>query len=161
MEEIIKLNRRYVDQLAEVDFESEHPVDAQRNLSKAKMKRYISLRFDEGKEIFFGLKKDKELIGYITLKPFFPGWKHCEIYWLAVKKKFQRQEFGKKLVWYLEDYARKKGFRKTCLYTGKDMKDAQKFYQKMGYKYVNEFPCFYGFETGNTTAVLLSKELSQ
>lgn len=58
-------------------------------------------------EIFFGYKLNNELVGYVTLKPFFPGHKHCELYWLAVKKKYQEQGIGTKLVKFIENYAKK------------------------------------------------------
>ena len=107
---------------------------------------------------FFGLKENNILKGYITLKPFFPGHKHCEIYWLSVRNKFQGQGIGTKLMKFIEKYAKKKGFRKTCLYTNKIMKKTRKFYEKRGYKFVNEFPEYYGFPKNNT-AVLYAKSL--
>lgn len=91
-------------------------------------------------EIFFGYKLNNELVGYVTLKPFFPGHKHCELYWLAVKKKYQEQGIGTKLVKFIENYAKKKKFRKIFIYTGKPMKKTRKFYEKIGYEFVNEFP---------------------
>jgi len=123
------------------------------------MKRKIKNRFDEGHELFFGYRQDNELVGYVTLKPFFPGYKHCEIYWLAVKKKCQGQGIGTKLMRFIEKYAKKNGFRKVCLYTGQNMKLTKKFYEKIGYKLVNKFPRYYGYPTGNTTAILYAKEI--
>ncbi|MGE0792951.1 MAG: GNAT family N-acetyltransferase [Candidatus Woesearchaeota archaeon] len=160
MEKIIKLNKKYLDQLAEVDFSCEHPNDTQRKLTKVKMKKYISERFDKKQEIFFGYKINSEIVGYATLKLFFPGYKHCELYWLAVKKKFQKQGIGKKLMEFVESFAKKKGFRKVCLYTDEDMIGAQKFYKKCGYKLINKFPNYYGFGKGfNNTAVMMYKEI--
>ena len=123
------------------------------------MKRGIKNRFDEGHELLFGYRQDNELVGYVTLKPFFPGYKHCEIYWLAVKKKCQEQGIGTKLMRFIEKYAKKNGFRKVCLYTGQNMKLTKKFYEKIGYKLVNKFPRYYGYPTGNTTAILYAKEI--
>ena len=157
MDRIIKLNRGHVEQLAIIDFESEHQGDRQRNIKKSDMKKNVQNRFDKGHEIFFGYKHTRELAGYVTLKPFFPGYKHCEVYWLAVKKKFQGRGIGTKLMDFIENYAKKKGFRKVCLYTGKDMKLSRKFYEKKGYSLVNEFHGYYGYLTGNTTAVLYAK----
>ena len=144
--------------MADVDFECEHPVDVQRNLTWANMKRYLLKRYNDGQEKFYGYKLNNELLGYVTLIPFFPGHKHCEVYWLAVKKKVQKQGVGKKLMTYIENHAKEQGFRKVCLYTGQEMIDAQNFYKKIGYYKVNEFPGYYGFE-GNTTAVLFAKVL--
>jgi len=159
MGKIIKLDRRHINQLADIDFECDHPVDVQRNLSKSDMKKYILKRINEKTEIFFGYKQNNELIGYVTMIPSFPGYKHCEVYWLAVKKKFQKQGIGKKLMKFIENFAKNKGFRKVCLYTGKEMKNAQLFYKKIGYEFVNEFKNFYGFESSNTTSVLYVKSI--
>ena len=159
MNKIIRLDRRHIEQLVIIDFESEHQGDRERNISKSDMKKGIRDRFNKGHEIFFGYKQNNELVGYVTLKPFFPGHKHCEVYWLAVKKKCQGQGIGTKLMKFIEDYAKKNGFRKVCLYTGKNMKLTRKFYEKLGYKLINEFPGYYGYPTGNTTAVLYAKSL--
>ncbi len=158
MNKIIKLDRRHIEQLAIIDFESEHQ-NPSKYVGRKRMKKGIQNRFDKGHEIFFGYKQNNELVGYVTLKPFFPGHKHCEVYWLAVKKKCQGQGIGKKLMKFIEKYAKKNGFRKVCLYTGKNMKLTRKFYEKIGYKLVNEFPGYYGYPTGNTTAVLYAKSL--
>ena len=60
---------------------------------------------------------------------------------------------------FIEEYAKKNDFRKVFLYTGKNMKLTRKFYEKLGYKMINEFPGYYGYPTGNTTAVLYAKPL--
>ena len=158
MYKIIKLNRGHIEQLALVDFESEHQ-NSSKVFNKNQMKKEIQKRFEEGHELFFGYKLNNELVGYVTLKPFFPGHKHCEVYWLAVKKKNQGQGIGKILMSFIENFAKKKGFRKVCLYTGKNMKKTRKFYEHIGYKLINEFPGYYGYPTGNTTAVLYAKSL--
>jgi len=156
MDKIIKLDRRHIEQLAIIDFESEHQ-NSFKHVNKKEMKKGIQNRFNKSHEIFFGYKRNNELIGYITLKPFFPGYKHCEVYWLAVKKKYQGQGIGSKLMRFIEKYAKKNGFRKVCLYTGQNMKLTRKFYEKLGYKFVNEFKGYYGYPSGNTTAVLYVK----
>ncbi|MBN2880679.1 GNAT family N-acetyltransferase [Candidatus Woesearchaeota archaeon] len=159
MEKIIRLNRRHFDDIVNIDICSEHQGDTSNNTSKLEMRKDLISRFDDGYEIFFGFKHDSELIGYVTLKPFFPGYKHCEVYWLAVKKKYQGKGIGTSLMKYVEEYAKSLGFRKICLYTGKDMNLTRKFYEKIGYSFVNEFPGYYGYLTGNTTAVLYAKLL--
>ena len=77
---------------------------------------------------------------------------------LAVKKKCQEQGLGTKLIKFIEKYAKRNGFRKIYLYTGKNMKRTRKFYEKLGYKLVNEFPGYYGYSKNNT-AVLYVKKL--
>lgn len=159
MEKITKLNKRHIKQILQIDYESEHQGDIERKAKKIEMLKEIKERFEEKHEEFFGYKEGKELIGYVTLKPFFPGYKHCEVYWLAVKKKDQGKGIGKKLMKFIEEYARKKGFRKVCLYTGKNMKKTRGFYEKIGYEFVNEFKNYYGYETGNKTAVMYYKKI--
>jgi ribosomal protein S18 acetylase RimI-like enzyme len=159
MAEIIRLNRRHLKQLAKIDYESEHQVGRQRKVTLKEYEKEDRERFDKGHEIFFGYKEDGVLKGYVTLKPFFPGYHHCEVYWLAVSKFFQRQGIGTKLMRFIENYAKKKKFRKVCLYTNKTMKHSRRFYEKNDYKLINEFKGFYGYKTGNTTSVLYCKNL--
>ena len=158
MDNIIKLDRRHMEALFLIDFESEHQ-NSSKHVNKKEMKKGIQNRFDKGHEIFFGYKQNNELIGYVTLKPFFPGYKNCEVYWLAVKKKCQGQGIGSKLMKFIETYAKKNGFRKVCLYTGQNMTFIRKFYEKLGYKFINEIKGYYGYPSGNTTAVLYVKSL--
>ena len=158
MGKIIKLNKRNIEQLAVIDVESEHE-NSSKHKSKEEMMIEIIDRFAKGYEIFFGYRENRELLGYVTMKPFFPGYKHCEVYWLAVKKRRQGEGIGTKLMEFIEKYAKKKGFRKVCLYTGKNMKQTRKFYEKLGYRFINEFPGYYGYRSGNTTAVLYVKSI--
>ncbi len=72
MDKIIKLNRRHVKEIAQIDFESEHQ-NSSKVFNKNQLLNNIKERFDKGHEIFFGYKKDNELVAYVTLKPFFPG----------------------------------------------------------------------------------------
>ncbi|MFT4303901.1 MAG: GNAT family N-acetyltransferase [Candidatus Woesearchaeota archaeon] len=159
MDKIIKLNKGHTKILSEIDYESEHQYEKKQNISKQTMKKGIIKRFQKKQEIFFGYKINNILVGYITLKPFFPGHNHCEIYWLAIRKKYQKKGIGKKLVKFIETYAKKKGFRKVCLYTNKNMKKTRAFYEKIGYKYINEFKGYYGYKNGNTTSVLYTKKI--
>jgi ribosomal protein S18 acetylase RimI-like enzyme len=161
MRRIIKLNKNNAEELSEIDYESEHQGDRERNIRKKDMKKSILDRFKKKQEIFFGYKENKEIKGYATLKPFFPGYKHCELYWMAVKKKDQQKGIGRELLKFTESFARKKGFRKIFLYTGKDMKKTRKFYEKNKYKKINEFKGYYGYKTGNTTGILYGKELKK
>lgn len=155
---IIKLDRRHVEQIVSIDFESKHQ-NSSKLFNKKQMMKELKERFEKKQEIFFGYKQGKELVGYVTLKPFFPGYKHCEVYWLAVKKKMQGRGIGSKLMIFIENYAKKKGFRKICLYTGENMLLTQNFYTKIGYDLINKFPNYYGYLEGNTTAVMYCKEL--
>lgn len=147
--------------MAIIDFESEHKGDKERKVTKKDMKKEIINRFHKSHEKFFGYKINNELVAYITLKPFFPGHKHCEIYWLAVKKKYQNMGIGTKLINFICNLSKKMNFRKVFVYTGKNMNLTKKFYEKNGFKLINEFKEYYGFEIGDTTAVLYGKKLNK
>jgi len=157
---IIRLNRGHIKELAEVDAEAEHSLMVRyvKPTMRDHRERLVK-RFNEGHEMFFGYKEDGILKGYITLKPFFPGHKHCEIYWLSIRKQYQGQRIGTKLISFVEKLAKRMGFRKIFLYTGKAMDGERKFYGKKGFRFINEFPGYYGFAAGPTTAVLYGKEL--
>lgn len=150
--------REYSDDLAGIDYESGHEGDRERNVTLEDMKKNLKERFRQGHETFFAYGEDGILKGYASLKPFFPGHKHCELYWIAVRKKYQGKGIGTELLGYLENYARKQGFRKVCAYTGRSMIRTREFYEKRGYYPVNEFPDYYGFEKNNT-AVLYAKKI--
>ena len=53
MDKIIKLDKKHIEQLAIIDFESEHQGDREMNISIFEMKKGIQNRFKEGHEIFF------------------------------------------------------------------------------------------------------------
>jgi ribosomal protein S18 acetylase RimI-like enzyme len=158
MDQIIIVNRGSIQSLVTVDEEAQHQVTG-KLFSKKEKKEELKKRFDEGHEIFYAYKKNKEIIAYATFKPFFPGYKHCEIYWLNVKKNYQGQGIGTKLITHIEKLAKEKGFRKVCVYTGKNMEKTRGFYEKNKYLFVNEFKEYYGFPVGNRTAVLYVKSL--
>ncbi len=157
MDSIVKVDKRSFNALLQVDLKANH--QATGNFSKKEKLKELKKRFDERYEIFYAYKKDKEIIAYATIKPFFPGYKHCEVYWLNVKQKYQGKGIGTKLLNYVEKIAKKQGFRKVCIYTGKTMKKTRHFYKKNNYKLVNEFPDYYGSLTGNRTAVLYAKKV--
>jgi ribosomal protein S18 acetylase RimI-like enzyme len=155
----IKCTRANIPQLAEIDFQSEHPGDAREGLTKKEMEAGIRKRFDEARELFYAAKVDRKLVGYATLILFFPGYKHAELYWLAVKKSHQCRGIGSALVEHIATLAKRQGFRKLCLYTGDDLKPAHRFYKKNKFCLVNTFPDYYGFSEGNTTAALFCRRL--
>jgi ribosomal protein S18 acetylase RimI-like enzyme len=159
VERIIRLDPRHIPLLADIDFESEHQGDRAGGVSRHEMLREIERRFSKHHERFFGYRDEKGILGYVTLKPFFPGHRHCEVYWLAVRKSAQGRGIGKKLMRFIERYAKGLGFRRVCLYTGKDMTRTREFYEHIGYTKVNEFPRYYGYASGNTTAILYEKDL--
>ncbi len=160
MGEIVRINKKSINELAEIEFESEHEVEKARGITLKECKAELIERFARGHEQFFGYKEDGILKGYVTLTPFFPGYKHCEVYWLSVRKAFQGKGIGTALMAFIEGYARKQGFRKVCLYTNKTMNATRAFYEKRGYVMINEFPGYYGYaDASKNTAVLYAKVL--
>ncbi len=160
MFEIVRLDKESINQLAEIDFESGHEIDKSRGVTLQDYKTELIERFNLGYELFFGYKEENVLKGYATMKPFFPGHKHCELYWLSVCKTFQGKGIGTALMTFIEDYARKLGFRKVCIYTNKEMVGARNFYEKRGFVLINEFPGYYGYgDASKNTAVLYAKIL--
>jgi len=158
MWKIIKMGRKNIEELAEIDSEAEHQIGKKRKVKVSDYKKELTERFNKNQEIFFGFMEDNMIKGYVSLKPFFPGYKHCEVYWLSVRKKYQNRGIGTKLMNFIEKYTKKKGFRKVCLYTNKIMKKTRSFYENLGYKKVNEFPGYYGYSKNNT-AVLYAKNI--
>lgn len=160
MGEIVRLDKKSLGALAEIDFEAEHEIRKSNGIKLEECRAELIERFARGYEIFFGYKENGYLEGYAAFKPFFPGHKHCEVYWLSVRKTFQGEGIGTALLTFIEDYARKQGFRKICLYTNKLMKKTRAFYEKRGYSLINEFPGYYGYaDESKNTAVLYAKML--
>ncbi len=106
---IIKCDKRHLAELASVDFESEHP--------KGPNKGQSISRFGTFQKKKHGTHLRLKINLLVTLKGDFPGYKHCEIYWLAVRKSFQGKRIGSALVSYIIKIAKDKGYRKVCLYT--------------------------------------------
>lgn len=156
MNKFIKLNKKHLTELADIDYHSAHQIEGHRTL--ASYKKELVKRFNKKHELFFGYREEGILKAYITIKLFFPAHKRCEVHWLAVRKEFHQEGIGSKLMRHIELYAKKNGFRKVCLYTNKKKKLARRFYEKNGFKIVNEFPNYYGFKKNNA-AVLFAKDI--
>lgn len=112
-----------------------------REFSKPPFKERVSIK-DVLKSLRFYLKigriylaiKENEIIGIIVFK--------IEQYWegkviiiedLAINKKFQSQGIGKKLMKFVESYAKKEKAEFVLFATNKKS-EAIKFYKKLGYK---------------------------
>jgi ribosomal protein S18 acetylase RimI-like enzyme len=100
--------------------------------------------------LFNNLIKDKnyeiylyENSGVVALKKEFNGFNNCEIYWLTVDKKDHRKGIGKELLQFVENRAKKLKFKGIYIYTHPIHKVAIRFYKKMNYKKINEFPNYY------------------
>ncbi|MBI5884683.1 GNAT family N-acetyltransferase [archaeon] len=155
---IRKATKKDFDDLLLIDAESDWVPANQAKLGKKFREKELSGRFAKGIEEFFLITERNEPVGYAGFLPDFPGHRHAELYWLAVRERFQRQGYGKKLAVFVEGLAKKKGFRKMCLYTRKE-NPARKFYEALKFKKVNEFPDYYGFKKASNTAVLYCKNL--
>ena len=159
MEKVIfRLNRKHIDVLSDIDAESEHETDKENLTTKKQYLEELSKRFKINHELFFGFKENGILKGYVTIKPFFHGRGNCELYWLAVRKKYQKTGIGTRLTEFAEKISRQMGFRAIYLYTNKVMVKTRMFYEKRGYKLINEFPGYYDYPKNNT-AVLYGKKI--
>ncbi|MEW6063389.1 MAG: GNAT family N-acetyltransferase [Nanoarchaeota archaeon] len=154
---IIKLKKKDLNALTEIEFQSQY-INIKRKISKKQMKKYMLNRVTRGRELFFGYKEGGEIKGAIGFKPLSSDRHYCQIHWIAVKRKFQRQGIGRKLIKFIEKFAKKNNFKKICLYTGEDMHNIRRFYEKLGYKNTKRLPNFYKIGK-NRTAILYSKML--
>ena len=84
----------------------------------------VKIKLNE-REIFC-LEDNKVIIGIVDLKD-------NKIGGLFVRNDLIRKGSGKKLLEFIEDYARKKGIKKVYLFA---TKSAQGFYEKFGYEVV-------------------------
>jgi ribosomal protein S18 acetylase RimI-like enzyme len=93
-------------------------------------------------ETFVGIiEKDKEgvllavegteIIGNVVIMPFGP--KMSWFFRLAVKKKYQKQGIGSKLIEEVERILAKRGVKEVGLYVKANREDLQEFYKKKGY----------------------------
>ena len=125
--------------IAKINMGSGDPVDKILGITESWVKNsFKKLLNDKRYEAF--LYEDK---GVAVLKKEFSGFGNCELYWLTVDKKYQGEGIGKKLVHFIEARARKLKFRGIYLYTHPIHKPATKFYKKLGFKKINEFPNYY------------------
>ncbi len=125
--------------IAKINKGSGDPVDKILGITESWVKNsFKKLLNDKRYEAF--LYEDK---GVAVLKKEFSGFGNCELYWLTVDKKYQGEGIGKKLVHFIEAHARKLKFRGIYLYTHPIHKPTTKFYKKLGFKKINEFPNYY------------------
>ena len=99
-------------------------------------------------KIFFVLIDDEKIIGTIQL-----DLKEKAIDRLYLNPKYFGKGFGKKLLVYAEDYAKKKKINKIKLYP---TDYALKFYKKSGYKIIRKF---IGTKNGGYPVIEMEKKL--
>lgn len=90
------------------------------------------LRGDKEVDMFAGFMGD-ELMATVFLSHI--DSELCQIKALIVDKKYRKTGLGKKLMEFIEDYARKKGYSKAKLM---GRVSVEEFYKKLGYKPISE-----------------------
>ncbi len=88
----------------------------------------IDLQQDKD-EIIIGIFNQKRIIAVLQLKPLEQNT--VKLRQMAVDNDYRRGGYGKKLIRFAEDYARKKGFRQIILHA---RQVALGFYEKLGYQ---------------------------
>jgi len=158
---IRKATDKDLPKLLDVDYECDSIVIKRLKLGKDKLKEALHKRFNESNKEFYvyEIANNKEILGYATLKLEFPGYKNCELSWVAVKQKYHNKGIGKKLVKFIEQLVKKKGFRNIYAYTSeKGNENAHEFYKKLGYRKINALEDYY---SDGTKAVLYGKMLNE
>ena len=112
--------------------------------------------FDNQNNDFYVNEENGKIVAAIGLDKDFPVHNSCGIIFLAVLKEEHGKGIGRELVQFIENKAKKLGSERIFLYTADDNLDAQKFYGKLGYEKINEFPGYYSW---GQTAFLYGKGL--
>lgn len=126
-----------------VEQNSNHPFYEKYPRRKKGISPWLKRRFSEKNNEFYVYEKDK-IIAYVALKKEFPAPNSGELICLSVLVKEQRRGIGKELAQFVEERMRELGLTRIFLYTGKENINAQRFYEKLNYKKINEFPNYYG-----------------
>jgi len=100
------------------------------------------------KKIFFILEENKKIIGVVQL-----DLNEKSVDRLFLIPKYFGKGYGKRLMDFAEDYAKKKGIKKIILYP---TDYALNFYKKVGYKIVKEF---IGTKNGGYPVIEMEKKL--
>lgn len=113
--------------------------------------------YNKGNSVYFVIEQDGEIIGGSGIAPLENGSKEiCELQKMYFSPKARGKGLGEEMILKCLDFAKEVGFEKCYLETLDMMKDAQKLYQKVGFKYLEEpLGC-----TGHTNCpVWMMKEL--
>jgi ribosomal protein S18 acetylase RimI-like enzyme len=89
----------------------------------------VKRAFLKKKRIFWVAKKEKEIVGFLIA--IIEDEEIVFINWMGVKKGFQGQGIGKKLVLNWENWAKKEGYKKLRVST--TVKENISFYEKLGF----------------------------
>jgi len=85
----------------------------------------------------FVLEDGGKIIGHITLSLYWDFWHMCNamiVDGVVVDKDFRGKGFGKELMKFAEEFARKNSAKQIYLYTNGGKESAIKLYEKLGYK---------------------------
>ncbi len=98
---------------------------------------------------FFGMRKDKKLIGICGLNPI--NKTEAELCKFHIDSAYQSQGLGQKLYESMERYAFIKGYTKISLHVSKSQIKACNLYQKLGFIRIKEEDC--AVELGGETLI--------
>jgi ribosomal protein S18 acetylase RimI-like enzyme len=144
--------------ILEVELESGHPLNKKFKVTKESITEWLGPTFKDNINDFYVFEEEQKMLGFISLKKIFSTHKSCEVNYLAVRESFHKKGIGKKLIRFVEEKANSSGFERIFAYTGEDNLRAQKFYEKIGYLKINEFPGWYSW---GDTAFLYGKWLKK
>ena len=138
--------------IAKINTLAEDPIDKRMSIKEAWVKSHFRDAIKDKKlDVFICDNK-----GVIALRREFSGYNNCELYWLTIDKNYGGQGIGTKLVKFIEKYAKKLKFKALYLYTHQIHKPAIKFYGKLGFRKINEFPNYY---SNGDKSILMGKLL--
>lgn len=144
------------EQLVYLDANSGHIFYEKNPNRKKGIPKWFRGMFDNQNNDFYVNEENGKIVAAIGLDKDFPVHNSCGIIFLAVLKEEHGKGIGRELVQFIENKAKKLGSERIFLYTADDNLDAQKFYGKLGYEKINEFPGYYSW---GQTAFLYGKGL--
>lgn len=153
---IRKAEKEDFDQLVYLDANSGHIFYEKKPEWKKGIPKWFRGMFDNKNNDFRVFEKENKIIGSVGLDKDFSVHNSCAIIFLSVLKEEHGKGIGRELAQFIEKKAKELGFERIFLYTGDDNVGAQKFYEKLNYKKINEFPGYYSW---GQTAFLYGKGL--
>ncbi len=155
---IRKSNDKDFEQLVYVDTNSGLPFYEKKPEYKKGIAKWLKPLFENPINEFYVYEENGKIVGFIALKKDFPVHNSGELLLLAVLKEEHGKGIGRTLTKFIEKRAEELNFDRIFLYTGEDNIKAQQFYQRNGYKKINEFPGYYSW---GDTAILYGKGIKQ
>lgn len=102
------------------------------------------------------IEKDNQIIAFIIVatRP-----EECHILNLCVERAFQHQGFGRRLLLYALEHAKRNGVGIAYLEVRRSNHIAIALYKKMGFHFVGERKAYYPAETGHEDALIFAKSI--